>query len=255
MTAHPPPSTPFLASRLKIQRAAQHVAELQQEIGAYIAREPVRITASLSVAMPGYLDWQIESVESPPPALPAIMGDAAHNLRAALDLLAVDLVRLNKGNTNGVYFPFAVSAAELDRAIKDKNMHRAAPEVVDLVRALKPYSDGNVAMRHVHDLDVMDKHKAILPAIGYVKVPGGGLGYDQDNLSPRKLGSGTTLISWIKPAPPPIGTSAAPFKVVFSPHSPLADQDIAETFHRLVEEFSRIVDAFEALCFGASAKG
>jgi hypothetical protein len=49
----------------------------------------------------------------------AIVGDIIHNLRAALDLAACDLVRIRGGNDNGVYFPFCNEPDELARSMHE----------------------------------------------------------------------------------------------------------------------------------------
>ena len=106
----------------------------------------------------------VEREKSPPDELALVLGDAIHNLRATLDLLAAELVRRNGGSVKGVYFPFAASASELDEQIRSKKFHRAGEAAVQQVRRLAPYRGGNEALRGLHDLDIMDKHQLIIPA-------------------------------------------------------------------------------------------
>lgn len=256
------PPRPFAAARMKLRRAADHVAEMERAINAYLSRNPVLVTYGPHKE-PGYTKWDLNCIEGAPPYLSAIFGDIVHNLRASLDLMAVELVRLNKGNEKGVYFPFANSAAELEAAIKDKKMHRAAPEVVDLVRSLKPYAGGNAALRYVHDLDVLDKHQMILPMAAWAYSEGGsGVGMDHRSLVPRHLGGGMRQINEAMPAEVP-GTRPARIKLTLPIGAPIGNApsdgvpivygeppDIAEMFHGLVEDFAGIVNSFELLCFG-----
>ncbi len=79
--------------------------------------------------------------KAPPLALSTVIGDVVHNLRAALDLMACDLVRLNGGNVKGVYFPFANSAEEFPGQIKAKNLDRAGEDVVSLITRLLPVQE------------------------------------------------------------------------------------------------------------------
>jgi hypothetical protein len=106
----------------------------------------------------------VEREKSPPDELALVLGDAIHNLRATLDLLAADLVRRNGGNLKGVYFPFAASAAGLDEQIRSKKFDRAGEAAVQQLHRLAPYRGGNEALRGLHDLDIMDKHQLIIPA-------------------------------------------------------------------------------------------
>ena len=68
-----------------------------------------------------------------------MIGDIIHNLRAALDVMACDLVRLNRKSATGVHFPFARSASDLAKQIKEKHIDRAGPQVVDEIKKLQPY--------------------------------------------------------------------------------------------------------------------
>jgi hypothetical protein len=106
----------------------------------------------------------VEREKSPPDELALVLGDAIHNLRATLDLLAADLVRRNGGSVKGVYFPFAASASQLDEQIHSKKFHRAGMVAMQQLRRLAPYRGGNEVLRGLHDLDVMDKHQLIIPA-------------------------------------------------------------------------------------------
>src|SRR4051812_23343713 len=89
------PSISFEASRLKIQRARDHMAELERAISRFVDLQPVQFVTKESGTEAGYVDWELVATAEYPIYLAAILGDAIHNLRSALDLLATDLVRLN----------------------------------------------------------------------------------------------------------------------------------------------------------------
>src|SRR5690348_4594878 len=102
----------FRGSRLKIQRAERHIAELSRVIDEHFLSnlpkfdihipqegvkdgEQIRVDVSVSFNIPGVPDeWG------------PIIGDVVHNLRSALDMMACELVRLNKRSDKSVYFPF-----------------------------------------------------------------------------------------------------------------------------------------------------
>lgn len=243
---------PFTAARLKIQRAKRHVDELAKEIDEYLLRAPIYMKVTQNPS-PEYLDWVQVCSEGVPPGLAPIVGDIVHNLRSSLDVLACELVRHNGQNDKGVYFPFSNSEAELESRIKEKNFDRAAPEVVDLLMALKPYKGGNAALRYIHDLNIEDKHRTLIPVAGYIKNPGGALGFNQEHLYPRTIGSGT-ILAQIAPDLVPNDKLPVTFNLVFPWRGPFEDRELVPTFHGLVQDFSGIVDAFEALCFGTITK-
>jgi len=198
------------------------------------------------------INWVIESTEGVPITLAPIIGDIVHNLRSALDLLAVELVRLNNDDTCSVYFPFAKSAGELKTMIRQRNLDGAAPEAVALVRELKPYPEGNPELRYIHDLDILDKHVMLVPLAGHVAIPGIGLGFERENMEPRILGQGSSLGEWVEPLGLlPNQKLPVRFKLLFPWRGPFEDLELVPTFKHLAEKFSGIVDAFETLCFGA----
>jgi hypothetical protein len=165
---------PFEASRLKIERAREHLQELEIAVDAYFSAKPSVIVVERFPGMEPH--WQTQAwiarIRQPVPhMLSTVIGDVVHNLRTALDLLACDLVRIAGRTTKQVYFPFCETAAELPSKIKDRNLHRAGQDVVREIESLKPYKGGNTALRAIHDMDVADKHQALLPLLGAASVP------------------------------------------------------------------------------------
>lgn len=237
-----------MESRLKIGRAGQHVATLRGEVAAYRARIPVYAVTFPNLRDPRYICWAIYFDEPVPPHWAPIIGDIIHNLRSSLDLLACEIVRLNKGDPKDVHFPFAKDATELETMIKNRKIDRADPGAVDLIRALKPYRGGNKALRGVHDLDIVDKHQALLPVMGMITTPGGG-GIAPGDLSKKQIPTMGTMLRAHAPEAK-FGKSPAPFDLMFSHGGPFAGSQLIPTLEKLIEEFSGIVDTFEAYCLG-----
>lgn len=236
---------PFFQSRLKVRRAEMVLSELEALVDDYTSRAPATITEQV---VGSYIHHLMALHELPPLMISPMLGDIIHNLRSSLDLLACECVRINGNSDEKVYFPFCDDPSYLDDMIKKKRMDRASPAVVDLVRSLKPYTGGNAALRAVHELDIQDKHSAIIPAIGIAKNPGGAIGLDMADTVIGEFASGLTLIrDGVKPRN---GVFPLPFRLVFRHNSPLADHEVFQTLHRLTEDFSGIVDSFELCCFG-----
>lgn len=244
------------ASRLKINRARKLVDELELEINAYMARNPVKVITTQS-KMDGYLDWELICNEAIPLHISPILGDIVHNLRTSLDLLAIDIVKANGGDEKGVYFPFSNSAKELPVMIKKRRVYQAAPEAIELIVSLKPYKGGNTIIRYVHDLDIVDKHRSIVPRASRARVPGGALGFDESGPVPgHRHGKGTTLIEAAeKNGFLPDQEFTAVFELRFPFREPLENRELVRTSKMLVDEFSSIVDAFDTLLLGANVQG
>ena len=165
------PLPPFEAPRLKLRRARYHIGDLQQQISAYLGRYPFFLKIEADPTFVGGKKWVAHVREEVPIDLAAIVGDVIHNLRAALDLLACELVKANGQSDDNVRFPFAGAAAGIDEMIKRRNMDRASPAVVALIKNLAPYKGGNAALRALHDLDIMDKHQALIPVSDMISAP------------------------------------------------------------------------------------
>jgi hypothetical protein len=170
-------TAPFEASKLKLERAAEHLQEFDREAIAYLNSKPCAIVveAFRGLEQSGEQSWNARIRRPMPTKFSVLIGDFVHNLRTALDLLVCDLVTINGGSAGDVYFPFCATAAELPHMIRRRKIHRAGPDVVAYIESLKPYKGGNVALRAIHDLDLIDKHRALLPTLSGVSLPLGKL--------------------------------------------------------------------------------
>ena len=250
---------PFEASKLKLERAAELLQDFDREAIAYLNSNPCAIMVEPFPGMEAMKtqSWNARIRKPVPPRFSAIIGDAIHNLRTALDLLVCDLVKVNGKNPKQVYFPFCASAAELPRAIRDRNIHRAGADVVRVIESLKPYGDGNNALRLIHDLDIMDKHQALLPVLGAVSVPLGAL-FGRDlppaaaNWSSVIGHDGQMVIGTPDILRIPLGTEIpAQFFLALEIGPGLGYRQTTEILHSLAQEANRVFLALTALRPGA----
>src|SRR6266571_1653305 len=158
----------FKDSRIKLQRAEKHLAEFEKLMADFLISNPVRWQGpsidSKSAPEKHLITWKV-STDPLSEESGAIFGDVVHNLRTALDLMACELARRNGQSDKSVYFPFCEEAIYLDTMIKEKNFHRAGPKAVTLLKKFAPHKGGNVALRAIHDLDMQDKHRSIVPSL------------------------------------------------------------------------------------------
>jgi len=151
------------ACRSKIERAKKHIRDLDLARVAFLGTNPY-------VGIPKFHPEEnqtvfvLESIPGVPNEIAAILGDAIHNLRTALDYLASELVRSAGNEPKGVYFPIADTAEkyEAESGGKTKGMPKEAKEIID---RLRPYGGGNYFLWALHKLDIIDKHR-LLPAVG-----------------------------------------------------------------------------------------
>jgi hypothetical protein len=251
---------PFEASKLKIERATKHLQELDDAISAYFAQKPCIIVVERFPGMElsyGTHAWIARIRHPVPPSLSPIIGDVVHNLRAALDLLACDLVRVNRRNPKSVYFPFCTTAADLPKTIKERNLHYAGEDVVRVIQSLKPYPSGNAGLRAIHDMDVADKHRALLPVLGAVSLPvasilSAGKEFPIPQFSTLVAFDGQIIVG-LPATQIPLGTELpARWLLAFGDGPGFKGRQVIEFLHQLAEIAKGVVNTLAALRPGAT---
>nr|WP_166179168.1 hypothetical protein [Altererythrobacter segetis] len=226
----------FSSAHLKLKRARQHITELEVLLDTHLRENP--ITSEFVPGTGGGPEgWSPTTKITVPPApelAPAIVGDIIHNARTALDHMASEMARLNNQPDRGVYFPFAENAAGLEEQIKKKNFKRCGAAAVALLRTFKPYKGGNIELRAVHDLDVLDKHRALVPVAGVKPRAAKAFEWVGPMIEKRRQ------LRWI-----PIELVDPQW--VFGKDDPLGDRPVIETLKELVDLCEGILEAFAAL--------
>ncbi len=241
----------LLASKLKIERAKSHIRELDNSIIDYLKTKPYRIVVEQDPNSSNHL-WTLRVRNNIPHIFSAIIGDAIHNLRASLDLLASDLVAAKGESVNNVYFPFGDDIDGFERMVQKRHIDRAGKDIVEIIRSLKPYKGGNDMLRAIHDLDITDKHKAIIPTLHYVGIKG----FHMSNASGPILTISNMHVGPIKDGhvimslPPAnnikVGQYFLPsLKITFGNDQPMSGETIIDTLHKFVKMIDDIIHTFE----------
>ncbi|MFT8896601.1 MAG: hypothetical protein ABF968_06510, partial [Acetobacter sp.] len=151
--------------RLKIDRARQHVVEITQKLNEFLNLKPYSV----------YIDdtdnsmrrWRVKIKHHIPPEWSPIIGDALHNARSALDLLATAIALKNapsRRNLSGINFIITRNIQEFEDAAKKSNWLRR--EDIETLKKLEPYKSGNTNLWRLHRLDIVDKHRSLIPIGG-----------------------------------------------------------------------------------------
>ena len=135
--------------------------ELQQRVAAYFASRP--FTIEKEEATTGDLVFRVRIRACVPDDLGAVIGDVIHNARAALDLIIWQAVLAN-GGTPGKpsCFPITKDAPSYQKT-RSTALAGASADVFTLVDRLQPYAGGNDALWRLHSLDILDKHRVLVP--------------------------------------------------------------------------------------------
>ncbi len=133
-------------------------------IRAFIVKEPFQLVAHEDPATRDLI-YRVAIDEQPPMEWATVLGDAVHNLRSALDLMAVALVAENSG-PQAVTRKTAYPVSDDERTFKRSGIRLldgASDRALRLTRLLKPYAGGCDTLWELHVLDIDDKHKLLVP--------------------------------------------------------------------------------------------
>jgi hypothetical protein len=218
----------FAASYVKLARAQKFIGELEAERQRYRDSKPV--TGKFEVGSnPPAMNVHWKGITLLPGA---IIGDTIHNLRTALDLMASELARIRKEPDKDVYFPFAESASRFEHAIKSKQFNKAGDDAVALLRTFSPYRGGNESLRALHDMDISDKHTALVPTGSVMDISVKGW-FKPENLSEHSFDVDCTSLDYIFP-----DESSFPRKPVIE-----TLKDLMQLVHGIIEAFAALVKA------------
>jgi hypothetical protein len=182
--------TGFGGGRAKVERGKEHIRRLEQHIDAFQQREPYGVVLEANPTTPGHTQFVQRVREDVPDAVSLSLGDAVHNLRAALDHAICAAVRI-AGNTvtSAHQFPF-YKHGTVGEAIQSRHIEDAGREVVRVIERIDPSKDNQPALWMPHDLDVADKHRLLIPGLAVVDVLGFSLAGRPD--TPRSYYARTT---------------------------------------------------------------
>ena len=215
-------------SYMKVNRARALIKELDATIELELSKNPPRHEFEEVIRNPK--TGQITSAkihvifEGVSEDTGLILGDIIHNLRSSLDLMACDLVENNGLSAKNVCFPFASDAAEFNKMITRRNFHRTGNAAVELLKTFKPYKNGNKLLRAIHDIDIRDKHIAVVPVAQFAR-------------SSPSISEDRREIAAPRPVP----------LFQFPATTALSGSPLFETLEEMVELVVKILDEFSAV--------
>jgi len=149
---------------LKIQRALEHINELDQ---LFENKRPFSYILETNVKT-GHRATFARTNESVVQRVTLVCGDAVHNLRSALDHAYWEIVS-PFAHTNrerkSLQFPFSETAAGLDKMVRSRLADKVSSSFFQAILDLKPHGehDGHEHLYLLHKLDILDKHKLLIP--------------------------------------------------------------------------------------------
>jgi hypothetical protein len=149
--------------RLKIERAHKHIGDLNAVISDFLGTDFYSLGTKHKPEI-GQVAYYVTGVRHLPDEIPAVLGDAIHNLRSALDHLAWQLVEVcGQQPGTATKFPITKTRQQYDSAFGEREIAQLWPTVVELLRVVQPYRTTDDTLWHLHRLDIHDKHRLIIP--------------------------------------------------------------------------------------------
>jgi hypothetical protein len=172
----------------KVDRAGEHIEQLRRLVQAWFRRDSYTIVSERD-AKTGYTVARAKISEPPSPAIALVAGDAAHNLRSALDHLALrlnlayNISQLPEGEIEKLS-EFPILDTEFDRSGQPRfrrlqqggakkrqpapksglaKLLGAHPEAIQAIEDIQPYKRGKQfasdPLWMINELDRIDKHR------------------------------------------------------------------------------------------------
>ncbi len=157
----------IFSARAKIYRARKHIDDLKLELTAFRESDSYR-AHFYDDSNTGDRIGEFQVVKELPLRVVAIVGDAVHNLRSALDHVAAELCVMGGGSIdNSTAFPIWENVPAISD-IKAQIMRKipgASVKVIRGIKRLQPYKGGKGdILWRLHRLDIIDKHRVLIPA-------------------------------------------------------------------------------------------
>ena len=166
--------TPYGHAILKIERANKHIHEFGERIFASSDRYGPSLYMDIKTGEHFLYyalgDFMLRG------ELAVIAGDAIHNLRSALDIAWLEIVT-DTGKPIGKWNKFPIDRNQskrwLERTLTETAGIDPSSRIFDfVVNHVKGYQGGDSDILALHDLDIDDKHRLVIPMVAVTGVTG-----------------------------------------------------------------------------------
>lgn len=162
-------SVRFDSARLKVTRAERHIGELRALIIDFAGQKPCTLMIQRNEDRKSN-SLVASAAKGLPEEVAMAIGDVIHNLRTSLDHMAFQIVGDSRSK---VQFPMNKTASGLVSTPPFNMLTKAFPAMKPLLlNKLRPYEDGNYPLWALDQMDIIDKHKLLLPAYSVSSITG-----------------------------------------------------------------------------------
>lgn len=162
----------FESAKLKLERAKQHIRDLDAALTSFIDERPHRPVIKGERDNGNRHRLWIEIVEDRPlrPDVPLMLGDAIHNLRCVMDHLMWELMGLDRG-TQDRWTKLPTGDTQVNFESSARGSKTPVQSTKDFLVGLAVYPAGQGKWLHVvHALDNADKHTVLTPVLSFTEL-------------------------------------------------------------------------------------
>lgn len=212
--------------------------------------DPLTVRKELNATIIGFARLGPRATE-----IPLIIGDAIHNLRAALDhiwvALAVESAPPEKRDTTAVKFatfPFHELRQNVKAAVEKGLIKEAFPDTERLILdEIRPHSDagGDHVFWAITKLDKIDKHNLIVPTVQFhsfeeTTVRAGGSTFRMTNVTMSNVGAFGSFAGPVEYE----HKGRASIEITFPKNEPLGGESVIPTLTNMADSTRKAVNLF-----------
>jgi hypothetical protein len=241
--------------RAKIERANEHILDLEARIQAFRSNNPYGVVTE-DDGQSGRRVYKAKVNLPIPSDFSLVTGDALHNLRTALDYLAGQLVESNGETPDHLTCFPTYQRPPKDESQFMRKVQGMSPFAIGLIETVQPYKTGNDALWHLSQLDNMDKHRIPLKATSS-RQPAFLFPIDLGDLPPGGIISIPGMFEFCGGADLEDGTVLAKanlpadnvefqlaFEIAFGKSTVVEGQPVLPLLHQFVELVESVIDLF-----------
>ena len=235
----------------KIRRAQRHLAELEECIQVFLRNDACSIEVEEDRDSGSHV-LRIVTSKPLPEDIPLAIGDAANNLRSALDILVSAFIRKAGGNIAAGSLPIHETKESLAAALQRSEINKVRPDVAEFIlNNIKPYKDGNFGIWALSKLDNVNKHRLIIPVVAVTRLSGISARDENNNVFTNLTvtvdhGRIMNLIQTgarmhiTNPGHPAIA-------ILFDEGHPFEGNAVVPTLHQLINLVAEVVESFRSI--------